>query len=75
MSLTLLEGNEAVAWGAYHAGCRFFAGYPSTPATTILNTLIKILPPNGGICIHGEDEIASIEAPRQNPMEAISSSP
>ena len=60
MSLTLLEGNEAVAWGAHRAGCNFFAGYPITPATTILNTLIKILPPNGGICIQGEDEIASI---------------
>ena len=60
MSLTLLEGNEAVAWGAYHAGCRFFAGYPITPATTILNTMLKILPSNGGICIQGEDEIASI---------------
>ena len=60
MSLTLLEGNEAVAWGAYRAGCRFFAGYPITPATTILNTMLKILPPKGGICIQGEDEIASI---------------
>ena len=60
MSLTLLEGNEAVAWGAYRAGCQFFAGYPITPATTILNTLMKLLPPNGGICIQGEDEIASM---------------
>jgi len=60
MSLTLLEGNEAVAWGAYRAGCRFFAGYPITPATTILNTLMKLLPPNGGVCIQAEDEIASM---------------
>ena len=60
MSLTLLEGNEAVAWGAYRAGCRFFAGYPITPATTILNTLLQILPAHGGICIQGEDEIASM---------------
>ena len=60
MSLTLLEGNEAIAWGAYHAGCRFFAGYPITPATTILSTMMKILPPNDGYCIQGEDEIASI---------------
>ena len=60
MSLTLMEGNEAIAWGAYHAGCRFFAGYPITPATTILSTMMKILPPNGGYCIQGEDEIASI---------------
>ncbi|MBW1713820.1 MAG: pyruvate flavodoxin/ferredoxin oxidoreductase, partial [Deltaproteobacteria bacterium] len=52
--------NEAVAWGAYRAGCRFFAGYPITPATTILNTMLKILPPQGGIVIQGEDEIASL---------------
>ena len=60
MTLTLLEGNEAVAWGAHRAGCDFFAGYPITPATTILNTMMKILPPKGGICIQGEDEIASM---------------
>ncbi|SFM46454.1 transketolase C-terminal domain-containing protein [Thermodesulforhabdus norvegica] len=54
------EGNEAVAWGALHAGCRFFAGYPITPATTILHTMLRILPPNGGIVMQGEDEIASI---------------
>ncbi len=55
-----MEGNEAVAWGAFRAGCRFFAGYPITPATTILNTMLKLLPPAGGICIQGEDEIASM---------------
>lgn len=60
MSLALLEGNEAIAWGALSAGCRFFAGYPITPATTILNTMLKLLPPTGGTCIQGEDEIASI---------------
>ena len=55
-----MEGNEAVAWGAMASGCRFFAGYPITPATTIFNTLLKIMPPAGGICMQGEDEIASI---------------
>ena len=60
MELTLLEGNEAIAWGALKAGCNFFAGYPITPATTIYNTMLKLLPPNGGICLQGEDEIASI---------------
>jgi len=60
MPLSLLEGNEAVAWGAMASGCRFFAGYPITPATTIFNTLLKIMPPAGGICLQGEDEIASI---------------
>jgi 2-oxoglutarate ferredoxin oxidoreductase subunit alpha len=60
MTLSFLEGNEAVALGAMAAGCRFFAGYPITPATTIYNEMLKRLPPAGGICIQGEDEIASI---------------
>lgn len=60
MSFSLMEGNEAVAWGAMAAGCRFYAGYPITPATTIFNTVLRLLPPEGGICIQGEDEIASI---------------
>jgi len=60
MALSLLEGNEAVALAAMAAGCRFFAGYPITPATTIYNTLLKHLPPAGGVCLQGEDEIASI---------------
>lgn len=60
MELTLMEGNEAIGWGAVAAGCNFFAGYPITPATTIYNTMLKLLPPKGGICLQGEDEIASI---------------
>lgn len=60
MALTLMEGNEAIGWGALKAGCNFFAGYPITPATTVYNTMLKLLPPNGGICLQGEDEIASI---------------
>lgn len=60
MALSLLEGNEATAWGAFDAGCRFFAGYPITPATTIYNTMLALLPPAGGIVLQGEDEIASL---------------
>lgn len=60
MGLTLMEGNEAIGWGAMAAGCSFFAGYPITPATTIYNTMLRLLPPLGGICMQGEDEIASI---------------
>ena len=60
MALTLMEGNEAIGRGAVAAGCRFFAGYPITPATTIYNTMLGLLPPAGGICMQGEDEIASI---------------
>jgi 2-oxoglutarate/2-oxoacid ferredoxin oxidoreductase subunit alpha len=60
MGLMLMEGNEAIGWGAKAAGCDFFAGYPITPATTIYNTMLKLLPPAGGVCMQGEDEIASI---------------
>jgi 2-oxoglutarate ferredoxin oxidoreductase subunit alpha len=55
-----MEGNEAIARGAIAAGCRFFAGYPITPATTIYHSMLNLLPPLGGICLQGEDEIASI---------------
>jgi 2-oxoglutarate ferredoxin oxidoreductase subunit alpha len=60
MGRILMEGNEAIGWAAKAAGCNFFAGYPITPATTIYNTMLKLLPPDGGICLQGEDEIASI---------------
>ncbi len=60
MARVWLDGNEAVARGAVAAGCRFFAGYPITPATGILNHMLALLPPAGGICLQGEDEIASI---------------
>jgi len=62
MAFSLLEGNEATAWGAVGAGCRFFAGYPITPATSIFEAMLELLPPLGGICLQGEDEIASIGA-------------
>jgi len=60
MALSFMEGNEALARGAIAAGCNFFAGYPITPATTIFNNMLQMLPPGGGICIQGEDEIASM---------------
>ena len=60
MALSFMEGNEALARGAIAAGCNFFAGYPITPATTIFNNMLKMLPAKGGICLQGEDEIASM---------------
>jgi 2-oxoglutarate ferredoxin oxidoreductase subunit alpha len=60
MTLGFLEGNEAIARGALAAGCRFFAGYPITPATSIYHQMLQLLPPVGGVCMQGEDEIASI---------------
>ncbi len=60
MALSFMEGNEALARGAIAAGCDFFAGYPITPATTIFNNMLQMLPPKEGICVQGEDEIASM---------------
>jgi 2-oxoglutarate ferredoxin oxidoreductase subunit alpha len=55
-----IDGAEAIARAAIHAGCNFFAGYPITPATSILLHMTSELPKVGGIAIQGEDEIASI---------------
>jgi len=58
----LLQGNEAVVEGALRAGCRFFAGYPITPATEISEVLSVRLPQVEGTFIQMEDEIASLGA-------------
>lgn len=58
----LLQGNEAIVHGALAAGCRFFAGYPITPASEIAELLSRLLPAAGGTFIQMEDEIASIGA-------------
>ncbi len=58
----LMQGDEACAEGAVAAGCRFFAGYPITPATEIAEVLARRLPQVGGKFIQMEDEIASIAA-------------
>ena len=56
----LLQGNEAIVEGALAAGCRFFAGYPITPATEISEVMSYRLPAAGGAFIQMEDEIASM---------------
>src|SRR5512143_1096595 len=58
----LLQGNEAVVEGALYAGCRFFAGYPITPATEISEVMSWRLPAVDGTFIQMEDEIASMGA-------------
>jgi 2-oxoglutarate ferredoxin oxidoreductase subunit alpha len=57
-----MSGDIACAEGAIAAGCRFFAGYPITPATEIAEHLSVRMPEFGGIYIQMEDEIASIAA-------------
>jgi 2-oxoglutarate ferredoxin oxidoreductase subunit alpha len=58
----LLQGNEAMVEGAIAAGCRFFAGYPITPASEISERMSCRLPQVDGTFIQMEDEIASIGA-------------
>lgn len=41
MNKRLLMGNEAIAWGAIHAGVNLVTGYPGTPSTEILETVAK----------------------------------
>jgi 2-oxoglutarate ferredoxin oxidoreductase subunit alpha len=55
-----IDGAAAIARGAIHAGCDFFAGYPITPATPILLHMINELPKVNGVAIQAEDEIASM---------------
>ncbi|WP_409292398.1 2-oxoacid:acceptor oxidoreductase subunit alpha [Peribacillus sp. SCS-37] len=52
-------GNDAIALGAIAGGCRFMAAYPITPASEIMEYLIKKLPALGGTVIQTEDEIAA----------------
>ncbi len=55
-------GDHAAAEGAILAGCRFFAGYPITPATETAERMSVRLPQVGGIYIQMEDELASMNA-------------
>ena len=57
-----INGDEACAEGAISAGCRFFAGYPITPATEIAERMSRRLPEIGGVYVQMEDEIASMNA-------------
>jgi 2-oxoglutarate ferredoxin oxidoreductase subunit alpha len=60
MTRQLLEGSEAIARAAIVAGCRFFAGYPMTPFTELLEAFAKRLPEAGGTCINAESEIEAV---------------
>lgn len=60
MASFLMDGNESIARAALFSGCRFYAGYPITPASSISDWMLKLLPPIGGIFLQTEDEIAAI---------------
>lgn len=57
-----IQGDEAAVYGALIANCRFFAGYPITPATEVAEGMAIWMPKLGGVYIQMEDEIASIAA-------------
>jgi 2-oxoglutarate ferredoxin oxidoreductase subunit alpha len=57
-----MDGDTACAEGAICAGCRFFGGYPITPATEIAERMARRMPQVGGTYIQMEDEIASMNA-------------
>lgn len=57
-----MQGDIACAEGAICAGCRFFGGYPITPATEVAQRMSERLPLVDGIYIQMEDELASMNA-------------
>jgi 2-oxoglutarate ferredoxin oxidoreductase subunit alpha len=58
----LVNGNEALSMGSILAGCRFYAGYPITPASAILEFMERNLPRYGGRALQGQNERESIRA-------------
>lgn len=58
--IKLRNGNQMIAEGAIYAGCKFFAGYPITPASGIYKGMIDMLPQVGGLAIPSPDEISAI---------------
>ncbi len=58
----IVNGNQLVARAALDAGLTFYAGYPITPATKIMEILSRELPRHGGTLLQTEDEIAAIGA-------------
>ncbi|PSQ43117.1 2-oxoacid:acceptor oxidoreductase subunit alpha, partial [Halobacteriales archaeon QS_9_68_42] len=58
--LVLLNGDEAIGMGALAGGCRFYAGYPITPATDVMEYLKGRIEDYGGIVVQAEDELSAI---------------
>ena len=60
MKRFLETGNFAITEGAILAGCRFFCGYPITPATELAEAMSTRLPQVGGVYLQAEDECAAL---------------
>jgi 2-oxoglutarate ferredoxin oxidoreductase subunit alpha len=59
-TILFVQGNEACAEAALYAGVQFYAGYPITPSSEIMEVMSRRLPEQGGTFIQMEDEIASL---------------
>jgi pyruvate/2-oxoacid:ferredoxin oxidoreductase alpha subunit len=60
MAKYLMKGNDAIVRGALLAGCRFYFGYPITPASEIAESAARYFPRVGGTFLQAESEIAAI---------------
>ncbi|MDD4197852.1 MAG: 3-methyl-2-oxobutanoate dehydrogenase subunit VorB [Paludibacter sp.] len=60
--ITLMKGNEAIAHAAIRCGCDGYFGYPITPQSEILETLMELEPwkTSGMIVLQAESEVAAI---------------
>ncbi len=58
--IKLRSGNQMIAEGAVQAGCRFFAGYPITPASGIYKSMIELLQQRGDVALSAPDEISAL---------------
>ena len=58
----LMKGNEAIAYGAIRCGCDGYFGYPITPQSEIMETLMEQQPweSTGMVVLQAESETASI---------------
>jgi 2-oxoglutarate ferredoxin oxidoreductase subunit alpha len=56
----VMSGNQAIALGAVAGGCKFYAAYPMTPASSIMHWLAPRAPRYGMLMKQTEDEIAAI---------------
>ena len=56
----LLNGDEAIGMGAIAGGCRFYAGYPITPATDVMEYLKGRIENYGGVVVQAEDELSAV---------------
>jgi 2-oxoglutarate ferredoxin oxidoreductase subunit alpha len=56
----LINGNEALGYGALYADCRCFFGYPITPQNEVIEFFARELPKIGGVFVQTESEVSSI---------------